>query len=51
MNYLLRWLGGVERAYFFSKLDAAPDQTTLDMAFDLESMGQYALAQQLLEQY
>jgi len=51
MNNLIRWLGGVEEAHFFTKLDSAPDQTVLDMVFDLESMGQYAEAQKLLEQY
>lgn len=51
MNNLIRWLGGVEEAYFFGKLDSAPDQTVLDMVFDLESMGQYSLATKLLEQF
>ena len=51
MNNLVRWLGGVEEAHFFTKLDSAPDQTVLDMVFDLESMGQYALAARLLEQF
>lgn len=51
MNNLIRWLGGVEEAHFFNKLDSAPDQTVLDMVFDLEGMGQYALAAKLLEQY
>ena len=51
MNYLLRWLGGVEESHFFTKLESAPDQTVLDMVYDLEAMGQYALAEKLLEQY
>ena len=50
MNNLVRWLGGVDEKHFFTKLDSAPDQTVLDMVFDLESMGQYALAAKLLEQ-
>ena len=50
MNNLVRWLGGVDERHFFTKLDSAPDQTVLDMVFDLESMGQYALAAKLLEQ-
>lgn len=51
LNNLVRWLGGVEEAHFFTKLESAPDQTVLDMVYDLESMGQYALAAKLLEQY
>lgn len=51
MNNLIRWLGGVEETHFFKKLDSAADQTVLDMVFDLEAMGQYALAAKLLEQF
>lgn len=51
MNNLIRWLGGVEETHFFTKLDSAPDQTVLDMVFDLEAMGQYMLAVKLLEQF
>ena len=45
---LLRWLSPMDKNRFFSKMDSEAAQTTLDMAFDLLSMGQYALTEQLL---
>lgn len=50
MNNLVRWLGGVDEAHFLAGMHSAPDQTALDMAFDLESMGGGQLAVRLLEQ-
>lgn len=50
-NMLLRWLSPMDKGYFFKKMDAEPAQTVLDMVFDLLSMGQKALAIQLLEQF
>jgi len=51
LNMLLRWLSGMDEVQYFRNMHADPAQTVLDMVFDLESMGQYALAIQLLEQY
>lgn len=50
LNHLIRWLGGVGESEFFAGLHSSPCQTVLDMAFDLESMGNDALAMRLLEQ-
>ena len=47
-HMLLRWLSGMSEAHFFSKMDSEPAQTTLDMAFDLLSMGQAAQTEKLL---
>ena len=48
---LLRWLSGMSEAHFFSKMDSEPAQTTLDMAFDLLSMGQAAQTEKLLTSF
>ena len=50
-NALIRWLGGVRGDTFFRSLKCSPDQVILDMVFDLESMGNCALAVQLLTEY
>ena len=50
-HMLLRWLSGMDRSRFFSKMESEPAQTTLDMAFDLLSMGQSALTEQLLTDF
>lgn len=48
-NMLMRWIDSTDKRRFFEKMAANPDQTVLDMAFDLEYMGQYELAAKLLE--
>lgn len=50
-HMLLRWLGNMEKGYFFRSMDSDPAQTVLDMVFDLETMGQKALAVKLLEDF
>lgn len=50
-HMLLRWLSGMSEAHFFSKMDSEPAQTTLDMAFDLLSMGQAAQTEKLLTSF
>lgn len=50
-HMLLRWLSGISEAHFFSKMDSEPAQTTLDMAFDLLSMGQAAQTEKLLTSF
>lgn len=51
LNNLIRWLDKADENDFFQKMESSPDQTVLDMVFDLESMGQWDLAAKLLEQY
>ena len=48
-NMLLRWLSGMEHAYFFEKMDSDASQTVLDMVFDLDGMGQYERILNLLD--
>lgn len=49
LDNLVCWLENEEA--FFRRVVSSPDQTVLDMVFDLDSMGKYDLALQLLEQY
>lgn len=49
LNMLVRWLSGMDRGAFYAAMESEPAQTALDVAFDLELMGQYEQAVQLLE--
>lgn len=51
LNILLRWLSNMDKNTFFRGLHSDPAQTVLDLVFDMEGMGQNALAAQLLEEY
>lgn len=51
LNRLVQWLLAGDKDAFFTDMHSDPAQTVLDIAFDLESMGQYASAVRLLEEY
>ena len=50
-NMLLRFLSDMDRERFFAEMHAEPAQTVLDMAFDLMGMGQYALTEEMLDEF